>query len=473
MVFDAGLVTLAFIAAYFTNKHFRSFYTLDLFPAQQVIKGIGAIEAYFPLLLLFVPLWLIFMKQAGVYRPLRRRKKREIFFGIFRAGIFTIVGFSVFTFVFKIHYVSRLLIILLFGYSILFLTLEKIALLLFFRAIRRRGFNSRNILIVGTGKRADKYIEEIEKHAEWGLRIIGLVDIDKSKVGKNHNNGNLKVLGTLEDIPHLLKYKVIDEVIFVVPRSWLDRIEESILFCEAEGVRCFVAMDLFNLRIGRLKQTDFEDMPMLSIETTVGKEWQRFVKRTIDLFGSLLALIILSPVFLFAIVGIKVFCGGGPIFFRQVRLGLNGRKFLCYKFRSMVSGAHTKLKELRDKNEMQGPVFKLARDPRITAFGQLIRKLSIDELPQLYNVLRGEMSLVGPRPPIPAEVRKYETWQRRRLSMKPGITCLWQVNGRNKIKDFNQWMKLDLEYIDNWSLWLDTKILLKTIPVVLFGVGAK
>jgi exopolysaccharide biosynthesis polyprenyl glycosylphosphotransferase len=186
---------------------------------------------------------------------------------------------------------------------------------------------------------------------------------------------------------------------------------------------------------------------------------------------SFLALVVLWPFLLIAAIAVKL-TSKGPIFFRQTRSGVNGRKFVLYKFRTMVLGAEKKLKDLQAHNEMDGPVFKVKNDPRITPIGKFFRKFSIDELPQLWNVLKGEMSLVGPRPPIPDEVNQYDPWHRRRLSMRPGITCLWQVGGRNKIKKFDDWMKLDLEYIDNWSLALDFKILLKTIPAVLFSVGA-
>ena len=195
-----------------------------------------------------------------------------------------------------------------------------------------------------------------------------------------------------------------------------------------------------------------------------------FLKRVIDVVGSGLGIILLSPLLLFIAVLIRL-TSPGPVLYIQKRSGLNGRKFVLYKFRSMYKGAHERLAELAHKNEVSGPIFKIKNDPRITPVGKFLRKFSLDELPQLFNVFAGQMSLVGPRPPLPKEVNQYETWQRRRLSMRPGITCLWQISGRNKIK-FDEWMKLDLEYIDNWSLGLDFKILLKTIPAVLFAKGA-
>jgi exopolysaccharide biosynthesis polyprenyl glycosylphosphotransferase len=197
-----------------------------------------------------------------------------------------------------------------------------------------------------------------------------------------------------------------------------------------------------------------------------------FLRRLLDLALACLMLLVVGPLLMLPAAILIKLTSRGPVLFKQKRCGLNGRQFVMYKFRSMVDNAEQLRVELESLNEMDGPVFKSSRDPRITGIGKILRRFSIDELPQLFNVLRGDMSLVGPRPPLPGEVARYERWQRRRLSMKPGITCLWQVSGRNEVS-FEDWMKLDLDYIDNWSLLLDLKILLKTIPVVLLGRGAR
>ena len=261
-----------------------------------------------------------------------------------------------------------------------------------------------------------------------------------------------------------------DRVIFVVPKLWLNRLEAAIEHCEREGVDTAVCVDLFNPKLAQLEQSEFAGIPMISFQTSIAKEWQIFAKRLIDIGLSLIALILLLPVFIFTTIMIKA-TSKGPILFRQVRSGKNGRRFTLYKFRSMVVGAEMRKRALTHRNEMQGPVFKMQRDPRVTPFGRFMRKFSIDELPQLYNVIKGDLSLVGPRPALPAEVDMYESWQRRRLSMKPGVTCIWQVSGRNRI-DFDRWMEMDLQYIDNFSIWLDFKILFRTIFVVLTGYGA-
>ncbi|HQG45873.1 MAG TPA: sugar transferase, partial [bacterium] len=280
-----------------------------------------------------------------------------------------------------------------------------------------------------------------------------------------------RVIGRIQDIPFIVKRVVIDRVIFVVPRLWLHRIEEAILSCEELGISTSIALDLFNIHIARTRQTDFNGFPLLEFETFHAKEWQLFIKRIMDLAIASVSLAIFSPVLLLVAVLIKL-TSKGPVLFKQTRIGLNGRKFTLYKFRSMVEDAEARKKDLLQQNEMDGPVFKIKRDPRITTIGWIIRKTSIDELPQLFNVLMGDMSVVGPRPPLICEVEDYKVWQRRRLSLKPGITCIWQVSGRNKI-GFDKWMKMDLEYIDTWSLWLDVKILFKTFFVVLTGYGAE
>ena len=280
-----------------------------------------------------------------------------------------------------------------------------------------------------------------------------------------------RVIGRLQDIPFLVNRLVIDRVIFVVPRLWLHRIEDALQACEEVGVSSSISLDLYNLHIAQTRQTDFNGYPLLEFETFHAQEWQLFIKRLIDIAISAVMLFLFSPLMVLVAILIKI-TSRGPVFFKQIRCGLNGRKFIFFKFRSMVANADELKNDLMQHNEMDGPVFKMKRDPRITPFGHFLRRTSIDELPQLFNVLKGDMSIVGPRPPLVNEVENYQIWQRRRLSLKPGITCIWQVSGRNKI-GFDQWMKMDLDYIDHWSLLLDAKILIRTIFVVLIGYGAE
>ena len=263
----------------------------------------------------------------------------------------------------------------------------------------------------------------------------------------------------------------IDEMIFVVDRQRLDSYEDICLLCEELGVTARVVLNLFPHSIARMELHELDGFPLLTFSTTPTDESLLFVRRVMDVVLSVLLTLIFLPVAAVSAVAIKL-SSPGPILFSQRRSGLHGRPFTMYKFRSMTDDAESRRSELESINEMDGPVFKSSRDPRVTVIGKILRRFSIDELPQLYNVFKGDMSLVGPRPPLPSEVAHYERWQRRRLSMKPGITCLWQISGRNQL-GFDEWMRLDLSYIDNWSLLLDLKILLKTVPVVLLGKGAR
>jgi len=370
-------------------------------------------------------------------------------------------------FAFKFHFVSRLFIGIFLIINFIALCLHRTMVRLLARYVRKKGINYRNLLIVGTGQRAINLVKKVEKNSHWGLRIEGLIDKDPSLIGKEISG--IKVIGTLENIAQILKERVIDEVIFSVPRKWLDEIEEAIHVCEEIGVTVRLATDFYPF-IGKIDFEELDGIPLLNLSTTPQKTDLLFIKRLLDILISLIALFLLSPILLATAIVIRI-DSSGPILFKQKRVGLNGRTFTFYKFRSMVKDAEQIRSRFEHLNEMSGPIFKIREDPRLTKIGKFIRKFSIDELTQLFNVLKGDMSLVGIRPPIPEEVEKYEGWQRRRLSMKPGITCIWQVSGRNKV-DFEQWMKMDLNYIDNWSLKLDFKLLFKTIPAILFTKGA-
>lgn len=457
MIFcDLCIVVLTFFLGFFLKNKFDFFY-----------RELGLYIVLLPTLLI---IWGVLLYYFGMYDSFRTKQVLDILFIVTEAALIGGSLFGSFIFATKIESISRLHIFYSFLLATIFISAEKISLILYFRYQRKKGLNTRNMLIVGTGKRAQSFVSLINKHGEWGINIIGLIDEDASKI--NNIIYGHKVIGSFKDVPDIIKNNVVDEVMFIVPRSWLNRIEEIMYGCEIEGLKVSVALDLFELKLSKAKYKSLDNFPILSFESTPDQLIRLLIKRLFDIIFSGIALLMLSPVFVITSIIIKI-TSNGNIFFTQQRCTLNGRRFSLYKFRTMVEDAEAKLKDLLVYNEMDGPVFKMKDDPRITKVGKFLRKFSIDELPQLWNVFKGDMSLVGPRPPIPAEVDKYKPWQRRRLSMRPGITCLWQVSGRNKITDFNEWMKLDLEYIDNWSLWLDFKILLMTIPVVLFGIGAK
>ena len=466
-VFDSLVIVVSFILSYLITLSIRKM--LNLGPL--VYEDEGILSFYLNhswMVLITIPAWISLMSLDGVYVNFRTKLFIEIVWRVLRTGLLSILFLGSGVFLLKMTLTSRLYVSIFAITAFLTLAVEKAIWRWFLDYTFRQGFNLVNLLIVGTGSRAQEFIKEVNAHANWGLKIVGLVDDDPKLLGKKIMG--YEVIGRIRDIARILRESVIDRVIFVVPRMWLNRIEEAIHHCEREGISTAVTVDLYKPKLAQLRQSNFAGIPLIIFQTSVAKEWQIFVKRGLDIIISFIVTVLLFPVIFLAAVGIKI-SSRGPIFFRQIRCGLNGRKFSLYKFRSMFVGAEMRKKELERQNEMRGPVFKMKRDPRVTPFGKFMRRFSIDELPQLFNVLKGDMSLVGPRPPIPTEVEMYKTWQRRRLSMKPGLTCIWQVSGRSELK-FEEMIRLDLYYIQNWSISMDIKILVKTIPVALFGRGA-
>lgn len=429
-------------------------------------------KSYLRILYPYVILWgslLFFLK---MYESFRTKSLTDIVSTVVSAALVGIGALGMLLYFLNIGYISKRFILLAFSITAAVILLEKMLLMASFRFVRRRNYNTRNILIAGTGPRAINFARMIESHPESGLKVLGFVDEDRNRVGMKVGESAYSVMGTFEDIQNIIHNNIVDEVTFIVPKSSLSKIEDVLLFCETEGINVSVATDYFSLKFAKARQTDLYGFPLIAFQRVPDRVWGPFIKRLIDIAISVSALIVLSPVFLVISILVKL-SSSGPVLFKQERVGLNGRKFMLYKFRTMVKDAEDKLKDVLADNEMNGPVFKLNDDPRLTNIGKFLRKSSLDELPQLWNVMRGEMSIVGPRPPIPSEVAKYDNWQRRRLTMRPGLTCLWQVGGRNKIKDFSEWARLDLEYIDKWSLRMDVNIIIRTIPAVIFGIGAK
>jgi exopolysaccharide biosynthesis polyprenyl glycosylphosphotransferase len=443
-------------------------YQLALLIDKFLLKSPVPLFKYWLTLLLAVPYWGLALYAYGFYRSMRTRSYIEIFWMLIKAATVTFLLLGTFIYLFKLNVMSRTFFISFMGFSALGLWMEKTAIFLASHYVRRQGLNTRRLLVVGTGKRAGSFIRKVEQHPEWGFEILGAIDDEPGRGIREV--GRINVIGNLDDIPSIFHRDAIDEVIFVVPRSRLNALQGAIDDCETEGVVVTVAVDLFDTKLAKSSVTELDGLPLLHFRTTKAKEWELLVKRLFDFTASGLGLVVLSPLFLFMTILIKL-TSKGPIFFKQRRLGLAGRTFTLYKFRTMRQGAHEVLSDVSDLNAMTTPEFRAKKTSWITPVGRFMRKFSIDELPQLINVFIGHMSIVGPRPTVPDEVEKYKDWQRRRFSMKPGITCLWQVSGRNNIA-FEDWMKLDLEYLDNWSLWMDVRILMKTVPVVLFGIGA-
>lgn len=351
------------------------------------------------------------------------------------------------------------------------LTVGRVVVRVFLRGLRAHGKNTRVILILGTNRRAIEFANRIQAQPELGYKIHGFVDDDWAGRGDFLSTGN-SICCDFAGFRHFLRDHVVDEVAIFVPlRSFYEYASQVVALCEQHGILIRFDTQIFNLKIARSGADELDGEAHITAGATPHDGWQMVMKRIMDLVGSLVLLVVLSP-FLAAVAIVIKMNSAGPIFFRQKRVGLNKRQFTMFKFRTMVPDAEQLQETLLHQNEMSGPVFKIKHDPRVTMIGRILRKTSIDELPQLLNVLKGDMSLVGPRA---MSVRDYEffdqDWQRRRFSVRPGITCLWQVNGRNSIP-FEQWMELDMQYIDKWSLWLDFKILARTIPAVLRGTGA-
>ena len=322
----------------------------------------------------------------------------------------------------------------------------------------------RHILVVGAGESAREFGATVQ-HAGWGLNLLGYVAPSSSDLEPS----DADYLGTIEELPQILDERGVDDVVLAEHVNDLGDVQRVIHACEEVGAAIHFAPRFFDARISRPHVETFGGIPMLTFTTTPYTPLALGIKRAADiLFGLALMAVSAIPMILIAIV-IKASSPGRAIF-KQTRSGLYGREFTLYKFRSMIADAERQRADLESVNEMDGPVFKMRSDPRITGFGGFLRRYSLDELPQLWNVLKGDMSLIGPRPPLPDEVRKYERWQRRRLSMRPGLSCIWQVTDRN-LATFEKWMEYDLQYIDNWSLWLDLKIALRTLPAMLKGTG--
>jgi exopolysaccharide biosynthesis polyprenyl glycosylphosphotransferase len=340
----------------------------------------------------------------------------------------------------------------------------------YMKRIRKSESGTKNVVILGDADQVKKLNAVIKKNPPLGLDVIGYISFAAGP--HEPEETGLKMFGKTERLKYVLHAHPVDILLLGLPRERHAEIDELLLICEEQGVEVWVAADMFHATIAKTSVDVLENIPVLIFRTTPELSWELLLKRLMDMVLSFLGLIVLSPLLLIIAIAIK-FTSDGPVLFKQKRVCLHGRRFIMYKFRSMVTNAEQRREELQRLNIMKGPVFKVKHDPRITTIGHFLRKTSLDELPQLWNVLLGDMSLVGPRPPLPTEVDMYKGWQRRRLSVKPGITCLWQISGRNKIIDFNKWVQLDLKYVDNWSLWLDIKILFKTIPVVIFERGAE
>jgi exopolysaccharide biosynthesis polyprenyl glycosylphosphotransferase len=371
-----------------------------------------------------------------------------------------VLAVSVFSLLFLVHapQVSRLFLVVLFASQVVFSIVQRRALRVALVAVSRRGIGTRNLLVLGSGAEARSVARLLERQPALGYHVIGHLGQPSSKC---------QVLGPLEAIEPILHEGVVDEVIAAFADDEVSYLEPAVALCQEEGKRLRVVLrpGLGTVSGGRVETVGGREI--LTISNGPDRLIGLTIKRMLDVVGSAVALVLLSPLLAAIAIAIRIDTQG-PVFFRQTRTGLHGRPFTMIKYRTMVPDAESRLADLIDQNEISGQAFKMTSDPRITRVGRFLRRTSLDELPQVWNVLIGQMSLVGPRPPIPAEVAGYDLWHRRRLSMKPGITGLWQVSARLD-EEFDRWVELDLTYIDRWSLWLDLKIMVRTVPAMLSG----
>lgn len=463
---DIVLTVAAYLGAYAIKKY--------LLPAPY--RGLIDVPNYTTLAFLIIIIWYTCFALFNMYASYRSQTFSKIFWTMAKAVFTGMLFLGLCMYLLKITDVSRIMMGIFFLVNIALLGLSKGITYGMLTKFRKHGYNFRNLLIIGARDRAVEIIDAIGNRLESGYKVLGCLDTDPVEVGKVVKN-DIRVIDTVDSLEKVLRTQVVDQVLFSLPLKRIEEVERYLLLAEEMGVPIRIFPDWqvekigYEPKIAHFRFETFLGIPTLTLTTTPDKHRELFVKSIFDRGFASLALVLCLPLFLLISIVIKL-SSKGPVFFKQERIGRNGRRFRFYKFRTMVFDAEAKQEELKGLNESDGPVFKIKKDPRIIPFtGSLLRKTGLDELPQLINVLTGEMSLVGPRPPMPDEVKKYDVWQRRRLSMKPGLTCLWQITPDRNDIDFEKWMSLDLKYIDNWALGLDFKILLKTAWLVLLGTG--
>src|ERR1035437_248595 len=454
---DIILAALAFEAAYQTRAVLRLEHTFYLTVERKALVLGFALVAW-----VAIGLWL------GVYEKLDSGRPRVILRDTARQCAYGALCLVLFEYVLRLD-LSRSFLGLFSAYAWVLLLLFRLTAGRLVGVIRREFAAPHYVMVVGTGERAIRMAEALEQSAEYGVRLSGFLSEQSENAPAEIALGALYKVQPIGQLPSILRQHVVDEIIFAVGSESLANLEEVFLLCDEEGVRTRVAVDFFPHVNSTVSLDRFGSTPLLTFTAAPDDEIRLLVKRLTAVAISAAGLVVLAP--FMAAIGILIrLTSPGPVIFRQVRCGLNGRRFLFYKFRSMCQNAE-ELKPALEHLNTRETVFKIPHDPRLTSIGRYLRKFSIDEWPQLWNVLRGDMSLVGPRTAVPSEVDRYQRWQRRRLRMRPGLTCLWAISGRDNV-DFETWMKLDMQYIDNWSLALDWKILLRAIPHVLMGHGA-
>ena len=457
---DVLLINLSFFIAYWLR------YDLQV-PKVVAPENWVPYATFQPVAWVLTALLLVVFALGGVYHQKRGRSWLEEVYGVINGTAIAIVTIMAATYIVRFYH-SRFIFLMVGAVIVVLLSLERLLLRLVRAELRKRGHGIRRVIIVGAGEVGRSVMRSIVAQPELGYQVVGFVDDNPDK---GHTDiGRFKALGGLENLPHTVNREAVDEVIITLPWMYHRKILSIVHQCERHDVRSRIVPDLFQLSLSQVDVEDLGGIPLLSLSEPCLGGWLWWVKRALDFAAAFISLVMLAPLTLVIALAIK-FDSPGPVIFAQTRVGKGGKPFTCYKFRTMRPDADQEKERLSELNEAQGPLFKIRNDPRMTRTGRLLRRTSLDELPQLYNVLKGDMSLVGPRPPLPEEVNRYLEWHKRRLETRPGMTGLPQVSGRSNLT-FDETCLLDIYYIENWSPALDTKIVLQTIPKVILGDGA-
>jgi exopolysaccharide biosynthesis polyprenyl glycosylphosphotransferase len=425
-------------------------------------------SAYVPFSLLFSVLMLLAFRIDRVYRSWRGRSWLDQMYPIINSTAKSVVIILAITFVLQPLQYSRLLLTEAGVISILLLALARLIQQQIIGGLFSRGVGVSRVIIVGAGEVGRTVMRTIVARPDLGYQVVGFVD-DNPQKGET-DIGRFKALGPVRNLSRLIEDEVVDGVIITLPWMYHRKIMSIVRECERRQVSARIVPDLFQMSLSQVDVDDLGGVPLISVREVGFERGAHVVKRAVDFFVALLGLTLGAPLMGLIALAIRL-DSSGSILFHQPRVGADGRLFEIYKFRSMREGAEGEVGDLREWNEADGPLFKIRDDPRLTRVGRFLRRTSLDELPQLWNVLRGEMSIVGPRPALPGEVSDYKEWHKKRLQVRPGMTGLWQVSGRSLLS-FDEGVLLDVYYIENWSLWLDFKIMLRTAPQVVFGNGA-
>jgi len=461
---DLAVTALAFVVAYYLRDLLAG---AELFPGH--LHEIYPFGYYIPLMLVFLLVWAVVGYFSRFYRDLEMSNPIQLVLKLLNQLAIVLVFIYAGLYLLRRGDISRTYVMMVGMVDFILLVAGRYVSYSGIAWMRQRLGRFHYFLIIGCGSRAHEMATLIEESRSMGLRLVGFVNPTSESSKLSDRFGRYEVI-PLSAVEQVLEDRVVDEVVFAVSMQELARLEPLMSHCANVGVKTRVQLEFLPSPYSRIYLENFRDVPLLSLSTAPESELLLFLKRTVDVVVAALSLVLLVPVLISIAVAIRI-TSPGDVLFRQTRCGLGGRRFTLYKFRSMLNNAEQLRAELHQLNELDGPAFKISDDPRITPVGRLLRRFSLDELPQLWNILRGDMSFVGPRPAIPDEVGMYEPWQRRRLRMRPGLTCMWVLEGRSDV-DFQRWIQLDLAYIDNWSLWLDCKIFLRTIPIVISGKGA-